>query len=50
MTSRFISVLSHGASEPNPVVVNVSTTTRTGWRKLIGEPSKRLIPASYTMA
>jgi len=50
MTSRFISVLSHGASEPKPVVVNVSTTTWTACTKLIGLPSKALMPASYTTA
>jgi len=44
ITKTFISGLSHGASEPNPVVVNVSTTTCSEWRKVMGSPSKTRIP------
>ncbi len=44
MTSRRIPVLSQGESEPKPVVVNVSTTTCSEWRKSRGSDSQAVIP------
>jgi uncharacterized Zn finger protein len=44
MTSSRISVLVHGASDPNPVVVNVSTTTCNAWRNSRGSLSNADIP------
>lgn len=44
MTSAFISGVVHGASEPNPVVVNVSTTTCSECRNVTSRPSTSVIP------
>jgi len=47
MMSRFMKSVSQGASDPNPVVVNVSTTICSERRKERGSPSKASIPYWY---
>jgi len=44
MTKRFISGVDHPASDPNPVVVNVSTTIWRDSRNVLGRSSNVVIP------